>query len=380
MLTRLSSICVLEYLSFEKRQYIVSQIPGFRKVEKSLPLNLDTLNIAFDRIRIDQYEYYFSNEISQDSGTSEFRKRQIPYPTIDLSGLVSPSYENVQVALEKLVYDLIGDRSMIYTKKLEFWDSWIFRIPFDLKIRADTVEAGWFRFRLTDLDQLSNFLGPTPLKEFSIRLNNYEILNHSIVQNSQKLVVWRGLADFDPRRISHRHIHLKDYDRQTLYRHMNEWIANGPKIGMELTGDIRNTCSWQLIEDEVWIKKRMYSKKYKYDGKRVKPDKRFPNTLYSMSTPRTNDTELQMSLIKNESIDFQFQMHLKIQPSGTAIPERFDSMYWELKSWETRKMCQTVECQCIFGVILFALIYVLILVSIISFSMWFDSPSVKLNV
>ncbi|PIC49354.1 hypothetical protein B9Z55_007990 [Caenorhabditis nigoni] len=161
---------------------------------------------------------------------------------------------------------------------------------------------------------------------------------------------------------------------------MNEWIANGPKIGMELTGDIRNTCSWQLIEDEVWIKKRMYSKKYKYDGKRVKPDKRFPNTLYSMSTPRTNDTELQMSLIKNESIDFQFQMHLKIQPSGTAIPERFDSMYWELKSWETRKMCQTVECQCIFGVILFAFIYVLILVSIISFLMWFDSPSVKLNV
>ncbi|PIC49364.1 hypothetical protein B9Z55_007997 [Caenorhabditis nigoni] len=272
MLSTLSSICVmeyLEYLSFEKRQYIVSQIPGLRKVEKSLPHHLDYLNIAFDRIRINEYEYYLTNK---GSGTIEIRKRQIPYPPNDLLGLESPNYENVQVAIEKLVNDLIGDRPMIYTKKLEFWDSWIFRIPFDLKIQAESIEARWFNLRHGDLDRISNFLGPKPLKEFSTKLDNYEIFTHPIVRNSQKLVIWRGSLDSYNWRVNHRNIHLKDYDRETLYRLMNEWIASDPKIGMELTGDIKRTYSWKLIEEEIWIKERMYLIKCGNHGIRVKPD------------------------------------------------------------------------------------------------------------
>ncbi|CAO4367715.1 unnamed protein product [Caenorhabditis nigoni] len=180
-------------------------------------------------------------------------------------------------------------------------------------MQAESIEARWFNLRNGDLDRISNFLGPKPLKEFSTQLNNYEILRHPIVRNSQKLVIWRGKENFINWRVSHRNIHLKDYDRETLYRLMNEWIASDPKIGMELTGDIKRTYTWELIEEEIWIKERMYSKKRRNNGRIVKADWRFPNTVYSISMPRANSTAYQYSLIKNESETIPFQIHLKIQ-------------------------------------------------------------------
>ncbi|CAO4367716.1 unnamed protein product [Caenorhabditis nigoni] len=395
MLTRLSSICVLEYLSFERRLYIVSQIPEFRKVEKSLPLHLDSLNIEIDKIQIDQCEYYLKRsnlcidglsvrqqwfyfysplkippvDFNQSHYPTEdlwnaspigLRKRQIQNPPIDTMLAFFPSvYKNlpIQMAFVKLVFDLIGNRPMIYTKKLELlsfighltreeMSEMIFILPLGLKIQAQTIKAKWNELSHGDLDRISNFLGPKPLEEFSTQLWGFENLTHPIVRNSQKLVLHsRGLV-VNPQRINHRNIHLKNFVPQNFVNHMNEWIANDPEIGMEFYGHIKTppeefwwSMKYDIDEEEFSIKAMMYLNKRESGGRRVKPDERFPNTVYSISMPQTNnpDIEIQMSFIKNESDDSPFHIYLKSQPAGTTTPEQFDSMYWELKLWEIRK-------------------------------------------
>ncbi|PIC49357.1 hypothetical protein B9Z55_007991 [Caenorhabditis nigoni] len=333
------------------RLNIVSQIPGFRKVEKSLPLHLDYLKITDSTIRIDQYQYYLTRRhciypTDNSLATIQLQKRRLQKPPINgtVLALVSPIQDNFQKSFKKLVFDLFGNRPMIYTKTLELWYSSDYPLPVGLKIQAQIIEARLFNFSYGDLDRISNVLGPKPLEEFSTQLNNYDVLTHPIVQNSRKLVLWRGSVD---RRINHRNIHLKGFDQRDVLFCMNAWIANGPEIGMEFFGDIKKPFHIFLVEEEILIKEMMYLKKCELAGRRVKPDERFPHTVYSVSTPGTNDpnTEIQMSLIKNESIDSKFQIHLKVQPSGTAIPEQFDAMYWELKLLEIRKICQSVEFQ-----------------------------------
>ncbi|CAO4367713.1 unnamed protein product [Caenorhabditis nigoni] len=334
---------------FDSIQYIVSQIPEFRTVEKSLPLNLDNLSILDNRIRIDEYEYwtgirekeYYLSNNSQISWTIELRKRRIQNSPIDgtVLGLLPPIYDdNIKMASEKLILDLIGNRPMIYTKKLEFRNLRNYRLPDNLKIQADIFETRPFNYSYADLDRLANILGPKPLKEFSTQLKfrGFGIFTHPIVQNSQKLVLWRGGEDFDPRRINHKNVHLKSFGQWILIRCMNAWIANVQEVGMEFSGDIQisggnypKLADSEIDEEEKSLKEMMHWRKCEGDGRRVKADKRFPNTLYSISVPWTNNpnTEMQMSLIKSASIDSQFQIHLKIQPSGTAIPERFDSIF-----------------------------------------------------
>ncbi|CAO4367710.1 unnamed protein product [Caenorhabditis nigoni] len=375
-LTNLSSICVLEYLSFDKRLYVVSQVTEFRKVEKSLPLHLNDLAFLKDRIRIDQYEYCLTGRLRRaldfnqnyPTGSSlapwiiELRKRQNRNPPIDsdVLALMFPIHDDIKVANEKLIFDLIGNRPMIYTKILEFRKSWDYPLPADLKIQADIIEGRGFHLDLDDLDRISKILGPKPLKEFSTQLHFYPILTHPIVRNSRKLVLWRDVVDFDQQRVNHRNIHLKDYSREALMNHMNAWIANGPDVGMEFTGDIEVSDKnyWKLMEEEKLIKKMMYLKKCESGGKRVKADERFSNTLYSISMPRTNNPnlEIQMSLIKNGP---KLQIHLKIQPSGTAIPEKIDSMSWELKLLEIRKIFQTCESQSLPGQLFVGFMYFL---------------------
>ncbi|PIC46640.1 hypothetical protein B9Z55_006261 [Caenorhabditis nigoni] len=274
MVTTLSSICVLEYLSFERRQYIASQIPGFRKVVKSLPLHLDSLAISVDKIRIDQNEYYSTNRRSNNFYLciNELRKRLIQNPIIDGTVFLSAIFEKDRVELEKLMLDLIGNRSMIYTKELAFLDPWLYRFPEKLKIQAEIIEDRLFPLSLEDLDRIANILGPKPLKEFSTQLNNYQIFTHPIVRNSQKLVLWSGSEDFDHRRINHRNIHLKDYDRRILINHMNAWIANVNEVEKEFSGDIEvsGDNNLKLLEEEISIKEMMYLEKCKSGGKRVK--------------------------------------------------------------------------------------------------------------
>ncbi|CAO4367730.1 unnamed protein product [Caenorhabditis nigoni] len=379
------SICVLEYLSFEKRLYIVSQIPEIRKVEKSLPLHLDTLRITIDEITLDENKYYLrkgnsrnvpslrnveyvrfnewdekhQNELlpgdfcvgnSHGYNFNRMARTRNPPPhwTTELRmelknsrwfktlAYLPPVYDTspIHVAFKKVVDDLIGSRHMIFTKKFKFrnlsyWDieernvgSKIYRLPVDLKIQAEILESHWFSFSYAELDWISNILGPNPLKEFSTRLDNFEILTHPIVQNSEKLVLWSGRLDFDHQRINHRHIHLKDYFR--IFSYINTWIENHNEIGMEFSVDFKleNKSDWAVIAKEKWIKKKI-----------------FPNTLYSISMPRTDDPnmEVQMSLLRNESTEYPFQIHLKIQPSGTAIPEQSDPMDLELELWETQR-------------------------------------------
>ncbi|CAO4365760.1 unnamed protein product [Caenorhabditis nigoni] len=365
MVTTLSSICVLEYLSFERRQYIASQIPGFRKVEKSLPLHLDSLAISVDKIRIDQNEYYSKNRRSNNFYLCiiELRKRLIQNPIIDGTVFLSAIFEKDRVELEKLMLDLIGNRSMIYTKELAFLDPWLYRFPEKLKIQAEIIEDRLFPLSLEDLDRIANILGPKPLKEFSTQLNNYQIFTHPIVRNSQKLVLWSGSEDFDHRRINHRNIHLKDYDRRILINHMNAWIANVNEVEKEFSGDIEvsGDNNLKLLEEEISIKEMMYLEKCKSGGKRVKANERFHNTVYSICMPRTNvpNTEIQFSLIRISSNNPKFHIHLKTEPSGTAIPEQSDSMYWELKLWEIRKFCQSGESQSLFGNIFVWFLYFL---------------------
>ncbi|PIC49361.1 hypothetical protein B9Z55_007994 [Caenorhabditis nigoni] len=347
--------------------YIVSQIPGFRKAEKSIPLHLNSLKISAHGIRIDEYKYYLERKRSQGfkkRWTIKLGKRRTQNPPIDSNvlALMVPYYKNMQKAFEKLMFDLIGKRKMIYTKKLEFRHFWFYRMFVGVKIQAEIIETMWFDFSYADLDQLSNILGPKPLKEFSTRLHSYKILTHPIVRNSERLVLRLGAENFNPRRINHRHIHLKGFYRYHLLVYMNEWIENGPKVGMEFSGDIwaPDKNHWRLIADEKWIKEKMYEQKCESGGRRVKADERFPNTVYSISMPRTNDpdTEIQMSLMKNESTDSHFQIHLKIQPSGTAIPERFDSMYWELKLWEFRYIFRAGETSIHFEILFILLMSV----------------------
>ncbi|CAO4367709.1 unnamed protein product [Caenorhabditis nigoni] len=308
MLSSLSSICVLEYLKFDKRQYLVFQIPGFQNVEKSLPLHLNDLAISADRIRLDGSEYYLKDRLRRT--------------------------QNFDPTFEKLVFDLIGNRPMISTMKLEFRisaksDSWIYQFIVSLNIKADAFETCGFSLSYEELDRISNILGPKPLKEFSTKLDNYEILAHPIVRNSEKLVLYSGRVNFNHNEVNHSNIHLKNYKNQyTLMNYLNEWIEYDNDIGMEFSGDIEleKNSFWALLEVKIWIKEMMYLKKIGSDGRRVRADERFPNTIYSISMPRTNDpdTEIQISLIKNGP---KLQIHQKVQISGTAIPELFDSMF-----------------------------------------------------
>ncbi|CAO4367727.1 unnamed protein product [Caenorhabditis nigoni] len=77
MLTQLSSYCVLEYLSFERRQSIASQSQKFRRAEKCLPLHLDTLRIAVDGIRLNKNKYYLRRCISNQKNVPH--KQLIPW-------------------------------------------------------------------------------------------------------------------------------------------------------------------------------------------------------------------------------------------------------------------------------------------------------------
>ncbi|PIC49359.1 hypothetical protein B9Z55_007993 [Caenorhabditis nigoni] len=275
--------------------------------------------------------------------------------------------------------DLIGNRPTIYTKKWELWNSTdqttqqersaeISRLPSGLKIQAEIIEALWYYCSYADLDQLSNILAPNPLEEFSTELDNYEILAHPIVRNSKKLVIWRGRENFEPQRIDHRNIHLKNYDRRTLIRYMNAWIANGPEVGMEFFGDIKvigknlgKLLNSDIDEEEESMKEIMDLKKSESGGRRVKPDEGFPNTLYSISMPQTNNpnTEIQMSLIKIDSIYSPFLIHLKVQPSGTAIPEQPDSVYWKWKTWIIQKIFETGESRSLPGQLFVCFMYLL---------------------
>ncbi|CAO4367708.1 unnamed protein product [Caenorhabditis nigoni] len=169
ILTRLSSICVLEYLSFDKRLYLVSRIPGFRKVEKSLPLHLDYLKILSYGIQIDQHKYYLSRRLQDfdptgtPTRTFELRKMQIETLSVTFLGFVSPIDGNIQKAYEKLVYDLIGNRPWMFTKKLEVRDSWIHGED--------------------DPDRI--VYGPRTPKKLSTRIRSFE--NVILVRNSEKI-------------------------------------------------------------------------------------------------------------------------------------------------------------------------------------------------
>ncbi|CAO4367717.1 unnamed protein product [Caenorhabditis nigoni] len=328
MLTKLSSICVLEYLGFEKRLYIVSQVPEFRKVEKSLPLNLDTLCISSSGIRLNESDYRLS------PCTQELRKilEKPPYNITSFGSLSSYDRDKLHGAFKKVIHQLIGDRPMICTRKLELcglshWenrerrDLKIYQLPKDLKLRAEMLETSGISLSYADLDLVSNILGSKPLKELSIRLDNYQIIQHPIVRNSQKLVLWSGRADFDRQRIPHKNIYLKDNNQFLAYS--DEWIRNQNEIGMEFSGDVgyRYPDTWKMVSEES-IKRIMYLKKCQSGGRSVKADERFPNTVYSIAVPRTDhpNTEIQISLLKNESNAFPLQMHLKTQTP--AIPKR----------------------------------------------------------
>ncbi|CAO4367726.1 unnamed protein product [Caenorhabditis nigoni] len=256
---------------------------------------------------------------------------------------LSPAYDKVpiHIGFKKVVNDLIGTRPMIFTKKLEFqnemyWNVFlgrvenfkIYRLPVDLKIHAEVLESSGFSFSYDELDVISTILGPKPLKEFSTKLDIYEIFTHPIILNSEKLVLHSGRVHFNHQRINHRHIHLKDYDQQVLIDHMNVWIRNNNEIGMEFSGDIETDRVGNYIDSVNTIKEMMHSKMRESGGSKVKADKRFLNTLYSISMPRTNapNTEIQFSLLRN---GFKLQIHLKIQSSGTAIPERIHAMHLE---------------------------------------------------
>ncbi|PIC49351.1 hypothetical protein B9Z55_007988 [Caenorhabditis nigoni] len=373
MLTELSSTCVLEYLSFERRKDIVSQVAGLRKVEKSIPLHLDYLGICLERIRIDEKEYYLRRYNSNDIDLEEFVKwnhrnrnemspgdvsfgnenpevsnehnaenfadkiELLSEPNYTSLGFLSPIYDNVpiHVAFKKLVFDLVGNRPTIFAKKFELkntkWEAWSGQDGRNLKI---------YRLPLAELDRLSCILGSKPLKEFSTRLDDSEILTHPIVRNSEKLVLSNGQVNISNQEINHRNVHLKGYDIQSLMHFMAQWIGRNREIGMEFLGEVSSDMNTDWKKEEFLIKEVMYLEKCDSNGRRVKPDKRFPNTIYSVSLPHGPDTdaETQLSFIRNLSNNHPYQFHLKIRPSGTAIPEWFDSINSESKLQETEIM------------------------------------------
>ncbi|PIC11395.1 hypothetical protein B9Z55_029110 [Caenorhabditis nigoni] len=333
MLTQLSSICVLEYLSWERRQYIVSQYPEIRKAEKSLPLHLDTLRIAVDGIQLNEAIYHLVRRISYQNSVPykkliqwDLKNRHEVLPgdfcvgfpqgyifnqkpptknppfvwtTVLQTDLRNPKSDKIlgylpsvydklpiHVAFKKVVNGLIGNRPMVYTKKLAFehlsiWDaeerggvSKIYRLPVDLKIQAEILKSCWFSFSYDELDVISTILGPKPLKEFSTQLDNYEIFTHPIILNSEKLVLWCGRMDFDHQRINHRHIHLKNHWRITGL--IEEWIGSDHDVEMEFSGIFKavDKSYWTLKAHEEMIKKMMYLKKCESGGRKVKPDER----------------------------------------------------------------------------------------------------------
>ncbi|ULU08668.1 hypothetical protein L3Y34_019693 [Caenorhabditis briggsae] len=352
-LTKLSSICVLEYLSFERRQYISAQLTGFRKVEKSIPLHLSHLAISVGRIRINDNEYYLKRldgnskdtelgKLAQWDMESEgellpgdfcignpqnyifnrnFPMENAPFPwttelrvtqfkgaysmPVDISlGFLAPIWDTapIHVAFKKLVFDLLGNRPMIFTKKFEFLkitrDSKIYRLPLELKIQAETLETVWFSFSYAELDRISRMLGPKPLKEFATQYHNFEVFTHPIAQNAQKLTICSGSL-FDYRLINHRNIRLKKWGPGVGIS-IQEWIGNENTVGMEFVGDIElmHLSDLKVIKKEKELKGTMYRKKCQFDGKRVRADERFPNTLYSLSFPRITvpGTELQKKM------------------------------------------------------------------------------------
>ncbi|PIC49366.1 hypothetical protein B9Z55_007999 [Caenorhabditis nigoni] len=281
------------------RLYIVSQVPEFRKVEKSLPLNLDTLCISSSGIRLNESDYRLS------PCTPELRKI-LENPPYNLTSFGFGDSNKTHVAFKKVIHQLIGDRPMICTRELELCDlsQWenrgrrdlkIYQLPMDLKLRAEMLETSGISVSYANLDLVSNILGSKPLKELSIRLDNYQIIQHPIVRNSQKLVLWSGRADFDRQRIPHKNIYLKDNNQFLAYS--DEWIRNQNEIGMEFSGDVgyRYPDTWKMVSEES-IKRIMYLKKCQSGGRSVKADER---QYICSQIPEIRNSEKSLSLHLN---------------------------------------------------------------------------------
>ncbi|KAF1767746.1 hypothetical protein GCK72_007705 [Caenorhabditis remanei] len=209
--------CIIEFLEANKRIRLVSRSPALQQAEKSIPFNLDHVQItgislALNKISIEIHiatEQITENDPRYESRPDEVRMQ----PGFIRSGhsdsvwhrrfcevvfsrnreriASRPLPENVKdyIALEKLNHIMLGGRKDIRVNMLEFnvyYSRAILRLPEGLNFRIKELNTNRedFKYYLPLID-VSSF----PLKKLQIPFCGSEIFEHQIVQNSDFLAI-----------------------------------------------------------------------------------------------------------------------------------------------------------------------------------------------
>ncbi|KAF1767749.1 hypothetical protein GCK72_007708 [Caenorhabditis remanei] len=209
--------CIIEFLEANKRIRLVSRSPALQQAEKSIPFNLDHVQITGNSLALNKISieiHIATEQIPENDPRYESRPDEVRMqPGFIRSGhsdsvwhrrfcevvfsrnreriASRPLPENVKdyIALEKLNHIMLGGRKDIRVNMLEFnvyYSRAILRLPEGLNFRIKELNTNRedFKYYLPLID-VSSF----PLKKLQIPFLGSEIFEHQIVQNSDFLAI-----------------------------------------------------------------------------------------------------------------------------------------------------------------------------------------------
>ncbi|KAF1767305.1 hypothetical protein GCK72_007264 [Caenorhabditis remanei] len=168
-----STRCVLQYFDSTERFLLTSHCPAIKQFEKSIPLRLKSLEFKKDSITWNGLRFCLNETVSVQIGVKRARRGEVrPRRAGEISRTCSYSVtitkrdtrmmsgqrtiarctKRIKIsenkALEKLACILLGERNIIYTKRVEVEDEYPADIewPANFKVAVDTLVAEHHNF------------------------------------------------------------------------------------------------------------------------------------------------------------------------------------------------------------------------------------------
>ncbi|KAF1768679.1 hypothetical protein GCK72_000492 [Caenorhabditis remanei] len=214
--------CVLEYLEANRRIHMTARSPALRRIEKSIPIHLEFLEIEEDNIELNDIEMTLcsGNKIEFKRGEKRY---EWDYP-MDLKH---------KKAVEKMNECYLGGRMNIYADDLWFSNRQVDSFP---KFNVTTNELTVFDFILDDIVQ---YINPNsfPLKQLNIEC--YDDFNHPHIRSANSLQIL-GMDDDEKhenaakilsiqnKNVELRYIELEFVDVMVFIQY---WMENGKEVG-----------------------------------------------------------------------------------------------------------------------------------------------------
>ncbi|EFO83950.1 hypothetical protein CRE_17393 [Caenorhabditis remanei] len=134
--------CVLEHLEAVKRIHIIGRSPGLQKIDKLVPICLESIYIANDRMTFNKlWITCDKDEVYLKMNRKTFSRQRA---------------ESQKDTMKKLAHFWITGRSKIYVDKLNWFCSLpLDFLPVDLKFRVNSLEASDFKTAVHFIDPRS---------------------------------------------------------------------------------------------------------------------------------------------------------------------------------------------------------------------------------